>query len=218
MSTLIVHGIPGSPFVRMPLLACIEKEAPFRLQAMGLADAKSPAHLARHPFGRIPFIEHDGFWLYETQAILRYIDQVFEGPSLIPSDAKAAARMQQVMNITDWYVAPSITNGIGWNRVVAPIFGLPIDEAAVGRAMPLGRTCISALQEILGSKPFFAGDQVTLADIMAFAHIDFMPKSPEGTELLAGSPLEDWLERMSARDSARPTATEKLMGLEKQAA
>ena len=159
-------------------------------------------------------MEHEGFWLYETQAILRYIDQVFDGPCLIPSEPKAAARMQQVMNITDWYVTTSITNGISWNRVVAPIFGLATDESAVEAAIPQGRTCVAALEEILGSNPYFAGDQLTLADIMAFAHIDFMPRSMEGSDLLAGSTLLPWLERMSVRESARRTATELLMGLE----
>lgn len=218
MSALVVHGIPGSPFVRMALLACLEKGAPHRLQAMAFSEAKSPAHLTRHPFGRIPFAEHDGFWLYESQAILRYVDLAFEGPSLVPAEAKPAARMQQVMNICDWYVTPSITAGIGWNRVVAPIFGMPADESAVQAALPQARTCIAALEDLLGAQPYFAGDHLTLADIMVFAHADFMPKSPEGAELLAGSPLLSWLERMRARPSARATSLETLMGLEPQPA
>ena len=104
MSPIIVHGIPGSPYVRMPLLACEEKGAPYRLAAMPFGTTKTPEHLARHPFGRIPVIEHDGFWLYESDAIIRYIDQVFPGPSLVPSDPKAQARMNQVMGIVDCYV------------------------------------------------------------------------------------------------------------------
>ena len=104
MSPIIVHGVPGSPYVRMPLLACEEKGAPYRLAAMPFGTTKTPEHLARHPFGRIPVIEHDGFWLYESDAIIRYIDQVFPGPSLTPTDPKVQARMNQVMGIVDCYV------------------------------------------------------------------------------------------------------------------
>jgi glutathione S-transferase len=205
MSQIIVHGVPGSPYVRMPLLACEEKGVSWRLAAMGMGSAKSPEHLARQPFGRIPAIEHGDFKLYEAQAIVRYIDQAFDGPALTPADPKAAARMNQVMNIVDWYVMPSLSAGIGFNRVVKPQFGMPVDEEAVAAAIPLARTCIAALTDILGDKPFFAGEAISLADLAAYAHLEFTEASPEGAELLAGSSLKPWLARMEARPSAQKT-------------
>jgi glutathione S-transferase len=213
MSEVIVYGVPGSPYVRMPLLACEEKGAPYRLVPLGPGEAKQPAHLARHPFGRIPAIEHDGFALYEAQAIIRYIDQVFAGPSLTPADPKAQARMNQVMNICDWYVMPSLSAGLGFNRIVAPHFGLPVDEAKVAAAIPLARTCIRALEDILGGNTYFAGDQYSLADIMAVAHLEMVPWTPEGAELIAGSPLLAWLDRVNARPAVAKTAMRKMMGL-----
>src|ERR1044071_9910740 len=121
--TIVVHTIPGSPFAPMPLLVCEEKGVPWRIEAMAPGQHKQPEHLKRHPFGRVPAIEHDGYWLYEAQAILRYVDAAFPGPSLTPTGPKAIGRMSQVMNILDWYVMPSLTSGIGFNRIVAPIFG-----------------------------------------------------------------------------------------------
>jgi glutathione S-transferase len=218
MSEIIVHGIPGSPYVRMPLLACEEKGAPYRLEAMAFGTTKSPEHLARQPFGRIPAMEHDGFRLYEAQAIIRYIDQVFDGPSLTPADPKAQARMNQVMGIMDWYAMPAITSGIGFNRVIKPIIGLPPDEAVVAAAVAPATTCVRALEEILGSKPYFAGDRVSLADLMAVAHLDFFPETPEGAQILAGSPLLAWLDRMAERPSVQKTAMRKLMNLPEPAA
>ena len=211
--TIVIHGIPGSPYVRMPMLACEEKGVAWRLERLAPGGGKSPEYLKLHPFGRIPAIEHDGFQLYEAQAILRYIDAAFGGPSLTPADPKAMARMSQVMNIVDWYVMPSLTIGIGWNRVVAPMLGLPISEEAVQAAIAPGGVCIRALEDILGSKPYFAGDTVTLADLAALAHLDFTTMSPEGAELLAGSPLLGWLERMNARPSVQNTTIQKIMGV-----
>jgi len=213
MYEVIVYGIPGSPYVRMPLLACEEKGVPYTLSAMEFGKTKTPEHLARMPFGRIPYIQHDGFWLYEADAIIRYIDQAFEGPSLTPSAPKAQARMNQVMGIVDWYVMPAISSAIGFNRIVKPIFGLPVDEAAVAAALPQARVCIRALEEILDDKPYFAGDAVSLADLMAVAHLDLLPQSPEGANIMAGSPLLAWLERMAARPSVAKTTLHKLMNL-----
>jgi glutathione S-transferase len=206
MSTIIIHGVPGSPYVRMPMLACEEKGVAWRLEPMGMGDARTPEHLVRQPFGRIPAIEHGDFKLYEAQAIIRYIDQAFDGPSLTPADPQAQARMNQVMNIVDWYVMPSISSGIVFNRVIKPMFGMPVDEAVVAAAIPMAGVCVSALTDILGGKRYFAGDAVSLADIAAVAHLDFMAAAPETAELLAASPtLEAWLDRMTSRPSAQKT-------------
>jgi glutathione S-transferase len=213
MSQIVIHGIPGSPYVRMPLLACEEKGAPCQLVAMEFGKTQTPEHLARQPFGRIPYMEHDGFWLYEAQAMIRYIDQVSDGPSLTPADPKAQARMNQVMNIMDWYVMPSITSAIGFNRIVKPIFGMPVDEAAVAAAVPQAKVCVAALEDLLADKPYFAGDQVSLADLMAVSHLDLLPRSPEGGEIMAGSPLLAWLDRMAIRPSVANTTMQKMMNL-----
>ena len=49
-------------------------------------------YLARHPFGRIPAFEHEGFRLYETNAISHYVDAAFVGPALMPDDLRQRAR------------------------------------------------------------------------------------------------------------------------------
>lgn len=209
---IVVHGIPGSPYVRKPLLVCEEKGAPYRLAAMafGSGAQKSPEYLALNPFGRLPTIEHGDFRLYEAQAIGRYIDRVFDGPSLTPADPRQAARMDQVLNIVDWYVMPSISAGVAFNRVVKPKFGMPVDEAAVAAALPLARTCVQALEDILAAKPYFAGEAVSLADLFAYGHFEFFAQTPEGADMLAGSPLLGWMERMSGRPSVQNTSWERL--------
>jgi len=216
--TIVIHGIPGSPYVRMPLLVCEEKGVAYTLAAMEFGKTKTPEHLKRQPFGRIPYIEHDGFWLYEAQAIVRYVDRAFDGPPLTPADPKAAARMDQVMNIVDWYVMPSVTSKIGFNRLVKPIFGMPVDEAAVAEALPMARTCVAALEELLADKPYFAGDRVSLGDLFAVAHLDLLPQTPEGADILAGSPLLGWLERMAERPSVQKTTMARMMNLPEPAA
>ena len=202
MSEFVIHGVPGSPFVRAVQMGLEEKGAPYRLHAMGPSESKSVEYLKRHPFGRVPAIEHGDYQLYETQAILRYVDAVFPEPSLQPRDPRAIGRMNQIIGINDWYLFPKVAAAIVFQRVVGPaLLGLKTDEAAVAAAIPDARVCIATLDELLGDQAYFAGDALSLADIILAPQLDFLAVTPEGRDLLSGRKLNGWLDRMNARPS-----------------
>ena len=212
MSDFVVHSVPGSPFGRSVLIALEEKAAAYHLAALAPGEAKSPAHLARHPFGRVPALAHDGFVLYETQAILRYLDRVLPEPALTPADARQAARMDQVMNISDWYFFQGVCNVILFQRIIGPqFFGTVTDEAAIERAMPQARTVIVELSRLLGEQPFMAGAQLSLADLLAAPQASFLSLAPEWTMLTSDHPnLVAWIERLEARSSFQSTTMARL--------
>ena len=203
MSDITVYGIPGSPFLRAVEVTLKEKGADYRLQAMAPAEMKTPEHLAMHAFGRIPIFEQGDFRLYETQAICRYVNEVFPNPPLTPGNPQARARMNQVIGIIEWYFFPKAAAPIAFNRIIGPrLLGLPSDEAAIAEAMPMARTCFAELDRLLGDKPYFTGDTVSIADIMLAAQLDLFCECGEGRELIAGtSGLSAWLDRMLARPS-----------------
>jgi glutathione S-transferase len=209
MSEFVVHSHPGSPFGRAVMATLEEKGASFRLARL---TPKSPEHLALHPFGRIPIFEHDGFRLYETQAILRYLDRVLPNPALMPSDPKRAARMDQLMNINDWYLFQGVGNVIIFHRVVGPkVMGTMPDEDAIKAAMPKAQVVFDELARLLGQQPYFVGDTITLADLMLAPAVEFFTQTPEWTAL--GAPhanLGTWLLRMQARLSMKATTWERL--------
>ena len=62
---------------------------------------QSELHLSRHAFDRIHTLEHDGFLIYGTQAILRYLDRILLESALTPHVATAAARTDQLRNVND---------------------------------------------------------------------------------------------------------------------
>lgn len=211
MSEVTVWGIPGSPYVRAALLGLEEKQVPYRLERMGFGDARKPDHLERHPFARIPAFQHGDFALYETQAILRYVDAVFPGLSLQPSDPRAAARMNQMIGIVDWYFFRDISATISFNRVVAPMFGIPTDEAAIANAMPKAKICLAEVDNLIGDGPYAAGEMLTIADLMLSPHLDFLAMTPESRDLLGPYPrLTAYIERMRARASMQKTSMEAL--------
>jgi len=207
MSDIQVFGIPGSPFLRSVEITLREKGLDYQLHAMRPGEHKSEDYLKRHPFGRVPAFEHDGFSIYETQAILRYLDEVFPSPPLTPGNPKARARMNQVIGIIEWYFFPKAAAPIGFNRIIGPrLLGVAGDEAAIADAMPVARTCFAELARLLGEKPYFGGDSVSLADIMLAAQLDLFGECPEGRELIDSTAnLRPWLKRMTARPSFAAT-------------
>lgn len=202
MSTITVHGIPGSPFLRAVEATLKEKGVDYRLQVMSPAEMKTAEHLGMHPFGRIPIFDDGDFRLYETQAICRHVDELFPSPPLTPESPEARARMNQVIGIIEWYLFPKAAAPIAFNRIIGPkLLGLPSDEAAIAEALPMARTCFTELDRLLGDKAYFGGDHVSLADIMLASQLDLLCDTPEGAELIDGTQLKSWLDRITARPS-----------------
>jgi glutathione S-transferase len=215
MSQFIVHSIPGSPYGRAVFSTLEEKGARYRLAPVAPGTLKGEPHISRHPFGRVPVLEHDGYLLYETQAILRYLDRALPSPPLAPAEPRAAGRMDQLMNICDWYLFQGVANVIGFQRVVKPrLMGQPADEAAIAQAMPKANAVFEELSRLLGGKTYLAGETVSLADLMVAPQLDFFSATPEWAPLTAQrANLVAWLDRMNARSSMKATTWERIAQL-----
>ena len=211
----MVHSVPGSPFGRSVLATLEEKGAPYRLAPVVPGTHRSEPHISRHPFGRVPVLEHDGFMLYETQAILRYLDRLLPAPPLTPADPRAAGRMDQVMNINDWYLFQGVCNVIAFERVVKPrLLQQPADEANVAQALPKGRTVFAELPRLLDGNPYFVGESVSLADLLVAPQMDFLALTPEWKALSADTPnLVGWFDRMNERASMKATTWDRIAQL-----
>jgi glutathione S-transferase len=219
MSEFAVYSVPGSPFGRAVLTTLEEKCAPYRLAPLAPRALRSQENLKLHPFGRIPVLDHGDFRLYETQAILRYLDRVLPNPPLTPTNPRRAARMDQVMNINDWYLFQGVGNVIVFHRVVGPrVLGTTPDEDAIKAAMPKARTVFNELARLLGDQTYFAGDTLSLADLLLAPAIEFFTATPEWSELGAPHPdLVAWIARMQKRPSMKATTWERVSELAKAA-
>ena len=202
--SLKLYGVPGSPYVQAARLGLTEKGIDFEMVPVPPPALKQPEHLARHPFGKMPAIDHDGFALYETQAILRYVDQAFPGPQLEPATPQETARMNQIIGIVDCYLCRAWSADIAFERLVAPnVFGRPADEARIEAALPQARVCAEALEAIIAG-PYLTGDDLTLADIHLAPHYNYFRHAPEGEAILAGKTrLARWFAHVCERESVK---------------
>lgn len=93
----LLFGLERSVYTRIARLALEEKEVLYSLHEVEIfgPGGAPQQHFERHPFGRIPVLQHGDFSLYETGAITRYVDESFPGPALQPASRPAAARADE---------------------------------------------------------------------------------------------------------------------------
>ncbi len=208
MSDPVVFGAAYSVYVRAVRLALAEKGVAYRLAEVDVFAPGGPPrdYFVRHPFGRIPAFEHEGFRLYEAAAIMRYVDEAFTGPQLQPQDVRCRARMNQAMSVLDSYVYRTLVWDIFVERVRAPVQNRAPDEARIAAALPQARVCLTALEALMNGAPWFAGSEPSLADLLAAPMFGYFVRAPEGRELISQhGKLQHWWGAISARESMART-------------
>jgi glutathione S-transferase len=203
MAAPTVYGADYSVYVRTVRLALEEKGVDYRHEAVDIfADDGPPTgYEQRHPFLKIPAFEHNGFRLYEAAAIMRYVDEVFDGPALMPDTAEGRARVNQITGILDSYAYRCWV----WDIFVERTEGEP-DEVKIVGALPRAETCLRAIKDLMTGDSFMLGPTPSLADLHAAPMIDLLRQTPEGERLLADHPRwHDWWGAMSARPSMAAT-------------
>jgi glutathione S-transferase len=198
--SLVLHGYRYSVYNRIARLALAEKGVAYdRAEVNPFAPDMPAAYLALHPFGRVPTLVHDGFAVYETGAITRYIDRAFPGPALQPADPRAAARMDQVIGIVDSYGYWPMVRQVFSPRVFRARTGQPVDEAEIARGLAASAKVLAALEPLVA-------DGLTLADLHLGAMMAYFVLAPEGAALLGQHPrLAAWWARLAARPSLAAT-------------
>lgn len=203
-----LFGADYSVYVRSARLALAEKGVVYALESVDVFAPGGPPeeHLQRHPFGKIPALRHDEFSLYETTAILRYVDEGFDGPALQPDTPQARARMTQILSILDTYAYRTLVWDIYVERVAKTRDGSPADEVKIASALGRARKIVTALETLNASGPFLLGEQLTLADCHAAPIFNLFEQSDEGKTLMASSPkLAKWLADFRIRPSFQAT-------------
>src|SRR5690242_10327489 len=96
-----IYGHPMSTCTRKVLTTLAEKKvtAEFTTVDITKGEGKTPENLVRQPFGQVPAMDDNGFVLYESRAIIRYLDETLPGVALSPKDAKGRAKMEQWISV-----------------------------------------------------------------------------------------------------------------------
>ena len=197
-----VYGHPMSTCTRKVLTALAEKghEAEFVLTDIMKGEHKLPDAIARQPFGVIPVVEDDEFILYESRAIIRYLDDKLAGPKLVPSDIRDRAMMEQWISVEQSYMSPKAMVII-INNMFGPMMGKTPDESAVSAAKEnLGHT-FDVADKALARQDFFGGKTFSLADISWMPYVQYLFGAKAGDMVTERKNLGAWWKRVSERPS-----------------
>ena len=207
MSKPVLYGPTYSTYTRSARMAMEEKGVKYDLVDVDLMKGQMPPEqMQRHPFGRVPAFEHDGFKLYETAAITRYIDETFDGPALQPKDAKGRARMNQILSIIDCYAYPCTISQLVIQRIVMPMMGEKANETVIKKALPEVAKCMVEFDRLRGKSKYLVGDSLTLADIHLAPVYEYFHNTPDSEAIRRDVPgLDKWWKEMSTRSSMRRT-------------
>jgi glutathione S-transferase len=204
---VILHGPNYSTYARTARLALEEKGVAHELNEVNIlaGEGHAPAHLARQPWGKVPAFEHDGFMLFETFAITRYIDEAFAGPALQPADVKARARMTQICGIVDSYAYGAMVGKLFWQEAIVPMQGGTPDAAIAAEGLKAAEQALDVIQELMGGD-LLCGGAVTLADLHLLPPVEYMRMTTGGAAAFAARPkLAAWWDRMNARETVVKT-------------
>ncbi len=199
MAEIEIYGVPPSSFTRTVRLACHEKGVDYELvptmpSEMGLLN----------PFGKIPAIRHGKLTLFESTAILRYLDRTFPGSKLWPQESQAAALCDQWVSA----VCDSVMNSA--LRFLAHRFGfLPVPEAMATQYLEKARVVMPVFDRQLGQTRFLAGGEVSAADLFLLPIFLYFPAIPELAAIGQAMPnCTRWAQEMVTRPSVGATEPE----------
>jgi glutathione S-transferase len=195
-----LYGHPVSTCTRKVLFTLNETNTPFELDTVNImtGEHKQPAHMARQPFGQLPALDDDGFKMFESRAMARYVDDK-AGHKLTPKDAHGRAKMEQWISVetSDFYPH-------AMTFIYNDIFKRPQQEEALANAGTKLETCVKVMDTALAAsgKPFLVGDQFTLADVVFAPYVEYCMASPSAKAIFAKHPhFTAWWNRVSERPS-----------------
>ncbi|KAJ7443704.1 glutathione S-transferase [Mycena latifolia] len=202
MAILKLYGGAQATCTRRVATVLHELKVPFELIEVDLmgGEHKTPAYLAKQPFGQIPYIDDDGFILYETRAICRYIAAKYPATGLIPTEPKANAIFEQAACAELTNFDPTASK-IVMETVLKPMFyKIPADKEVVDAQLAILDKKLDAYDVILGKHRYVAGETLTLADIF---HMPYAPLlATGGVGIMTKKPnVARWYNELTGRPS-----------------
>jgi glutathione S-transferase len=202
MSKMTLWGFDGSTYVRTVRMVLSEKgftdfeQVPLNVLQ---GEPKTAEHKTRHPFGKVPVLDHDGMRILETSAIARYLNDVLPGKSLIPATPKDRARMDMLLGLTDSYGYGALVGGVAAYHLFPDFVGGK-NEAMRDAGIATGRQFIECAMKTKGASPFLAGE-LSLADLYLAPIAYYVSLTPDAPKVFDVDGFADWWAKVQALKS-----------------
>lgn len=157
---LKLHGFAVSNYYNMVKHALMEKNIPF--EAINAVPSQEPDMLAKSPMGKVPFLETDEGILTEANVIIEYLDAISPPTPLLPGEAFARAKVQQMIKSVELYVESPA------HALIGALFGRPTPDHTKESSREMLTRGLAAFDRLAQYAPYVCGDQFSAADIVTF--------------------------------------------------
>jgi glutathione S-transferase len=151
------------------LLTLEAKRLPYqsKLLTFSKGEHKSPEYLAMNPRGKVPTLKDGDFVLYESLAIMAYLDRANPERPIFGTSSRETGIIWRLVAENISYVCEPI------QKIVAPLFtgGVSGKEAEIRAAATTVHSELTRLEAIVGKSPWLAGAAISAADVVVFPWI-----------------------------------------------
>ncbi|KAK7054513.1 hypothetical protein VNI00_003711 [Paramarasmius palmivorus] len=198
------YGSLLSPCNQRVSMILYEKKIPYVFHSIDLVkgEQKMPEYLEKQPFGKVPYIDDNGFILYESRAIVRYLAMKYhdKGEKLIPdfADLKAVALFEQAASVEqssfDLYAGQAT-----WENIFKKMVGQTPDPKVFEQAISALEQNLKGYEVILGKHKYLAGDELTIIDLFHLPYGSLL--SSAGSDIMSrqGPNVTRWWNELLAR-------------------
>ena len=158
---------------------------------------RSESFMEKTPIGKVPVLEHDGEFLFESGAICRYVSSVEKSP-LFPADKLERARVDQWMTFFTCHPGRWLTD-IYFEKIIKPMAGMgETDLAACDKAAKFAHQQLKVIERWLEMRDWLANDALSIAEPFALAYMEQVHAI--GFSLDEHPRVQAWLQRLEARE------------------
>ena len=197
----VLHGFfTQNTLKTLYVLEEVGVEYEFRFVDLTRGANRTDEFRAMTPAGKVPVLEHDGAYLFESGTICRYVAGLAASP-LYPADKLERARVDQWMTYFSNHPGRWLTE-LYWEKIMKPAAGVgPTDEARCATAFKLAASQLKAVERALDGREWLANDAFSIAEPYALAYLE--QAGVVGFDLETLPRVRAWYERLDARDATR---------------
>ncbi|KAJ3703840.1 hypothetical protein LUZ61_007545 [Rhynchospora tenuis] len=211
MSLIKLYGMPMATCTMRVLLCLEEVGAKYELVpiSMPTGEHKSPAHLARNPFGQIPALEDGDLTLFESRAIARYVLRKFkgQGPDLLKEGNLSESAMVDVwLDVEAHQYNPAISPIVYQSLILPRMYGGTPDQSIIDTNLEKLKKVLDVYEARLSKSKYLAGDFFSLADLSHFSYTKYFMATPYASVFDSYPHVKAWWEDFTSRPAFKKVA------------
>lgn len=203
--------VPLSPYCRKVRLSLAEKKIEVELVEERYWE-QDPDFLRRNPAGKVPVLRLDGQIMSESAAICEYIEETRPEPALMPKTPEARFEVRRLVGWFDDKFHHEVTSKLLYERVNKKVTGQGYpDSKNVKQGAKAIKYHLDYMAWLLDHRRWLAGDQMTLADFAAAAHLSSLDYISD-VDWNRSQVVKDWYAKIKSRPAFRSILADQVPG------